>query len=298
MANNQDQIDYWNGPVGERWVKYQDDMDRAIGPFGDAALERLPLGAGARVLDVGCGAGASTVAIMARIAPSGTVVGVDVSRPLIARARERVSQRAVELGVTADFALGDAATYRAEMPFDALFSRFGVMFFEEPVRAFSNLRATLAPGGHLAFVCWRSLADNPWCGVPLAAARRIVPPPATGPDPRAPGPFAFAEPEYVSEILRQGGFDEIALTPFTTPVVLSTVGLDGAVDQALRLGPTSRLLIDQADEVVARVRDEVRRELTPLVEGREVRLLGGAWIVTARAPRSAEPPASPPEALP
>jgi SAM-dependent methyltransferase len=294
MADNRDQIEYWNGPAAERWVKDQEDLDRGLGPFGDAALERLRLAPGTRVLDVGCGAGTSTLAIMARIAPGGTVIGVDVSRPLIARARERVSKRAPELAVTAEFAVADAATYRAEVPFDALFSRFGVMFFDQPARAFENLRATLAPGGHLAFTCWRSLADNPWCAVPLAAARRVLPAPAVAPDPRAPGPFAFAEPDYVSAIVRQGGFDEIALTQFSTQVVLSTGGLEGAVDQTLRLGPTARLLADQPPEVVARVRAEITHELRPMLQGDEVRLLGGAWLVTARAPRAAAPSAPPP----
>jgi SAM-dependent methyltransferase len=293
MADNQEQVEYWNGPAAERWVKDQEDIDRGIGPFGDAALERLPLAPGARVLDVGCGTGASTLGIVARIAPGGTVVGVDVSRPLITRARERVSKRAAELAVTADFALADAATYRAEVPFDALFSRFGVMFFDQPARAFENLRSTLAPGGHLAFSCWRSLADNPWSAVPLAAARRVLPAPPVSPDPRAPGPFAFAESDYVSAILSQAGFDEIALTPFSAQVVLSLAGLQGAVDQALRIGPTARLLAGQADDVVARARAEIARELRPLVQRDEVRLLGAVWLVTARAPRSATTPTSP-----
>jgi SAM-dependent methyltransferase len=283
MAGNQEQIEYWNGAAGTRWVKYQEDFDRAIDAFGEAALARLPLAPGARVLDVGCGAGTSTLGIVLRVAPAGAVVAVDVSQPLLARARERVAARAAELGVAVDFVLADAATYRADEACDALFSRFGVMFFDQPARAFGNLREALTAGGKLAFVCWRAFADNPWVTVPLAAARRVLPAPSPWLDPRAPGPFAFAERDYVHELLAQAGFHDIALTPFDAPVILGTGGLQASVDQALRLGPTGRLIADQREEVVARVRDELTRALTPLLDGNSVSLPGAAWVVTARA---------------
>lgn len=284
MASNQDQVEYWNGPVGERWVKHQDDFDRAIGAFGAAALARLPLTPGARVLDVGCGGGTSTLDVIARVAPGGSVVGVDISRPLLARAAERLPKRAAELRVALELVIADAATYRPGTPFDALFSRFGVMFFDQPPRAFGNLRAALVPGARLAFVCWQALADNPWCAVPLSAARRVLPAPTAAADPRAPGPFAFAERSYVEDILTQAGFVEVVLEPFEAPVVLSTTGLGPAVEQALRLGPTGRAVADQPAEVVAKVRNELANTLAPRLEGDTVRLPGHAWLVTARAP--------------
>jgi SAM-dependent methyltransferase len=282
MTSNQGQIEYWNGPVGERWVQHQEDMDRAIGAFGDAALARLSVGPGARVLDVGCGAGTCTLDVIERIAPGGALVGVDVSRPLLDRARERLPGRAAELGVSLELVLADAASYRAARPFDALFSRFGVMFFDHPARAFHNLREALASGAQVAFVCWQALADNPWCAIPLAAARRVVPAPAQSPDPRAPGPFAFAERDYVHGILTQAGFLEVALVPFEAPVLLSTSGLTSAVEQALRLGPTGRVVADQPPEVVASVRNELTKALAPRLEGDTLQLLGRAWLVTAR----------------
>jgi SAM-dependent methyltransferase len=282
--NNQEQNEYWNGPAGQRWVAYQEDFDRVIGVFGEAALARLPLAPGARVLEVGCGSGTILLDLAQRIAPGGTLVGVDISRPLVERARERVPARAAELRVALEVLLGDAASYRAKSPFDILFSRFGVMFFDDPVAAFANLRGALAPEGHLGFVCWRALAENVWSSLPLRAARRVLPAPAQSPDPRAPGPFAFAERDYVHGILRQAGFSQIELAPFDAAVPLSTTGLEGAIEQALRIGPTSRLLADQPEEVVARVREEVRRELEPLIEGDRVDLTGAVWLVTARAP--------------
>lgn len=284
MSQNQDQIAYWNGPVGERWVKHQEDFDRAIGAFGDAALARLPLSAGARVLDVGCGAGSSTLGVIARIAPGGAVVAVDVSRPLLARAAERLPKPAAEMGVALELVIGDAATYRAGTPFDALFSRFGVMFFDRPALAFGNLRAALVPGAKLAFACWQALADNAWSAVPLAAARRVIPAPPQTTDARAPGPFAFAERAYVEDILTQAGFAAIAIEPFEAPVVLSTSGLAEAVEQALRFGPTGRIVADQPAEIVAQVRKELTATLAPYLEGDTLSLSGRAWLVTAQAP--------------
>jgi len=283
MTSNQAQIDYWNGPVGERWVTYQELLDRSIGAFGVAALERLPLAPGARVLDVGCGAGTCTLGVIDRIAPGGELVAVDVSQPLLRRAGERLPARGAERGVSVELVLADAATYRTHKPFDALFSRFGVMFFVEPVAAFENLREALAPDAPLAFACWQALADNPWCAITLSAARRVVPAPAESPDPRAPGPFAFADRDYVQGILTQAGFVEVALTPFEAPVVLSTTGLEAAVDQVLRVGPAARLYAEQTAEVAAKVRNELTRELAPRLDGDALSLPGRAWLVTARA---------------
>jgi SAM-dependent methyltransferase len=284
MDRNQEQIEFWNSPAAERWVKYQVDFDRAIGAFGNAALAALPLAAGARVLDVGCGTGSTTLQIVERVAPGGSVVGVDVSQLLLARARERVPERAAALRVGLDLKLADAATYRAPKPFDALFSRFGVMFFDQPVSAFANLRSALAPGGRIAFVCWRALAENPWTAVPLKAARRVVPPPVPAPDPRAPGPFAFAEQSYVQGIIADAGFGEIEIAAFDAPVLIGNSGLSDVVEQTLRLGPTGRVIVDQPADVKARVREEIARDIAPRMEDDALSLPGAAWLVTAHAP--------------
>src|SRR5262249_38336345 len=149
------------------------------------------------VLDVGCGCGDSTVDLARRVAPDGTVVGMDISAVMLERAR----QTAREQGVNARFEHADAQTHAfAPASFDVLFSRFGVMFFADPTAAFANLRSALRPGGKLAFVCWQSLAENPWMLVPLGAAFQIIPPPPM-PAPDAPGPFAFADQSRVRSIL-------------------------------------------------------------------------------------------------
>ena len=176
---NEAEITYWNSAGGRRWVERQQSQDIVLGPILQATLERAQLRQGERVVDIGCGTGASSIALAERAGPSGQVLGVDVSAPMLARAAERLPP-----GAPVKFVRADATTYRFESAaFDLLFSRFGVMFFAEPVRAFANLRTALKPSGRLAFACWRKFDENPWLQVPLRAALEHVPPlPRPGPE--------------------------------------------------------------------------------------------------------------------
>lgn len=277
-SDNQEQFEYWNGPGAERWVSYQAALDRALSAFGHAAIQRLAPRPGERILDIGCGSGATLLELAAAVESGGEVVGVDLSRPLLALARER----AASAGRKVTLLEADAAHHAFAPSFDALFSRFGVMFFADPVRAFQNLRRALVAPGRVAFVCWQALSDNSWSAVPLAAAYQAIgklPPP---PDPFAPGPLAFADPERVRSILTDAGFSEVELTSFRAPVLMSDVGIDAAVDFALRVGPVSRLYADLADSQREAVRREVRASLAPLLKGDTIELAGAAWIVSAR----------------
>ncbi len=252
-------------------------MDRALEAFGSAALDRLSPAAGESILDVGCGTGATLLQLFERVGPGGKVVGLDPSRPMLERARERTRHLP---GVSV--VEGDAATHSFAEPFQGLFSRFGVMFFADPAQAFTRLRGALVPEGRLAVVCWQSLEDNAWCHLPLIAARAVL---SGGPpvDPHAPGPFAFASPARVTGILRGAGFRRIELEAFRTPVALATDGLDGAVDFSCQLGPVARLLADQPDEVRAQVRQRIGEKLAPLLRDGRLELEGAAWLATARA---------------
>ncbi|HEY8142678.1 MAG TPA: class I SAM-dependent methyltransferase, partial [Kofleriaceae bacterium] len=198
------QQEYWNGQAAERWISDRERMDRSLESISTVVIERAAPRAGERVLDVGCGCGTTSLVIAGRVAPGGSVVGEDISAPMIETARGRAG------GAPVEFLVADAATHRFGSPFDLLFSRFGVMFFAEPVAAFTNLRAQLAPGGRMAFVCWRSLRDNPWAFAPLAAARDLLPP-MEPPDPHAPGPFAFADSDRLRGILTEAGFRDVAI---------------------------------------------------------------------------------------
>ncbi len=275
-AANADQIAYWNAKSGEIWARLQDVLDRQLQPLGEAAIAALAPRPGEQVLDIGCGCGQSTLALAEAVGPAGSVIGADVSRPMLDIARPRLARlpqaRLLEADVQSHGFPPDSL--------DAAFSRFGVMFFEDPTAAFANVRAALKPGGRLAFVCWRAMAENPWMTVPLQAGLQRLPPPAP-PTPGAPGPFAFADPERVRAILAGAGFAAIEIRPHDTAI--GGNDLDAAVRTAVRVGPLGMLLRDNPDVRPADVEDAIRQALTPHLRDGRVYLDSATWIVTARA---------------
>jgi SAM-dependent methyltransferase len=236
--------------------------------------------AGECVIDVGCGCGATTIDFGARVAPGGEVLGLDISAPMLERARERAPA-----GLPLCFALGDAASHEL-MPCwaDLVVSRFGVMFFADPARAFANLRQGLRPGGRLAFACWHTAKLNPWMTMPSLEASKHVPPlPEVGPE--DPGPFSFADEKRVRRILHEAGYDDIELKPheFDLDIALGR-GLDTAVVIALASGLTSRILDGQSEAVRAAAAADIRAVLAPYARGGSLRLGAAIWIVTAANP--------------
>ena len=200
MSGNEAQIEYWNGAVGEHWAAFQPVLDKALAAISDAALAFAAAKPGERVLDIGCGTGTTTYALAKAVGPGGSVTGVDISRPMLAAARAR--------GTGVNFREGDASVQLFHPTHDLVFSRFGVMFFDDPVAAFANIRKAVAPHGRLAFVCWRSVQENLWASVPIAAALPLLPPQEPA-DPLAPGPFAFADSERLKDILSKAGYRNV-----------------------------------------------------------------------------------------
>ncbi|PTB22429.1 SAM-dependent methyltransferase [Trinickia symbiotica] len=280
------QVADWNGQSGERWVANQARLDAMVAAFGHAAIEAAAPSKGERVLDVGCGAGASSLALAARVGPGGQVLGVDISEPLIGRARALAPPDTPVL-----FQVADVSS--AELPegaFDILFSRFGVMFFDDPTAAFAHMRRALRPGGRVAFVCWRGMAENDWVRLPMGAIKGILPPSAP-PAAEAPGPFSFGDRGRVSRILTAAGFTDIAIAPFDASVPFGEGGtrdaaIDDAVKMTLEVGPLSRALADQPDDIRARASAAVRAAFAGLPGERSVMIDGAAWIVMARNPAS------------
>lgn len=274
-AANADQIAYWNAQAGETWAAQQDKLDRQLEPLGEAAIAALAPKAGERLIDIGCGAGQTTLALAQRVGSGGSVLGVDISAPLLDVARRRAEGLA-----NVSFVEADAQTHPFE-PADGVFSRFGVMFFADPPAAFANIHKALKPGGRLAFVCWRPLAENEWMQAPMRAAlpHVAVTPPPPG-DPLAPGPFAFADPDRVRGILGGAGFSNVEIAP--QDFMIGGNPLDESVALAMKVGPLGALLRenpDQRDAVIDAVREAMSAHLGP--DG--VRLPGAVWIVTATA---------------
>ncbi len=279
---NAGQVAYWNETKGPGWVAAQARIDGQVAPFGLLAMERANIVEGERVLDVGCGTGQSTLQLAERVGRKGAVTGIDVSAPMLAHAAERARVQRVK---NVSFLCADAQIHRFEPPpFDLLYSRFGTTFFADPRAAFVNLRAALAPGGHLAFVCWQELAKNPWMLEPLAAARRHVELPAP-PEPGAPGPFGFDDPDRVRGILEAAGFEQVTLESVERPLWIGGGGsLGAAVTFLLEVGPAAAALREAGTEkrkaVAAAVREAIRDRATPS----GVAMDSAVWIVTAQNP--------------
>jgi SAM-dependent methyltransferase len=277
VTANKAQIDYWNGPTGEEWAKHNNETDRSLTQAAEAALKLAAARPGERVLDIGCGAGATSLALAEKVGPDGQVTGVDVSRPLLALARSRIQTGNIEF-IETDAALH---TFRAEH--DLIFSLFGVMFFVDPVAAFANIRKAAAPGGRLAFVCWRSVEENEWAWLPYAAAKPILP--VQKPvHPHAPGPFALADGSRLRDILSAAGFSEIGIEKFDGMMDLGNTPQQASFQVTQLMGPLSRALRIADDAVRAKVRDTVSEALAQLQTGTEAIRLGMAcWLVQAKA---------------
>jgi SAM-dependent methyltransferase len=277
-AGNAGQIDYWNATAGQTWVEFQAQLDRQLEPLGEAGMQVLAPAPGERILDIGCGCGHTSFALSARVGLKGAVLGVDISEPMLAVASRRLPAPGAQEPA---FRLADAQTDDlGEAAFDGAFSRFGVMFFSDPVAAFGNIRRALKPGGRLAFVCWRPLAENPWMFVPLDAARALLPPLPPS-DPTAPGPFAFADTNRVRAILSEAGFGAITITPFDARI--GSGGLEETLAISRRVGPLGAALRenpDHAEAVLGVVREALAAYLSPL----GVLMPAAVWIVSAAAP--------------
>lgn len=271
----------WAGEMGARWLASLDRFEGMIAPIGAALLARADYQPGERVLDLGCGGGATTLAIAERVGPAGAALGLDVAPMLVERAR----QRAAGAGSTARFVCADAATAKLDTPpFDRLFSRFGSMFFEAPVAAFQNLKAMLKPGARIDLAVWAAPRDNLWMMEVMGVVRRHVDiPPAV---PRAPGPFAFEDLAYLEEILTSAGFTGMDVTAYEglQPVGGPGASPTAAVDFVLASMAVGRVL----DEAGSAIREAARADLIALfaqrhVEGEGVMLGAKAWLVSAVA---------------
>ena len=246
---HQEQLAYWNSSGGERWVAAQEHTDTMLAPVSKALLDRANLKPGMAVLDIGCGCGAASLEAAGRVGRAGRVLGMDVSRDMLDRAKARLAARGKAGGSTpVEFVLADASGYPFTPFADIAISRFGVMFFGDPAQAFANIAKAIVPGGRLVFACWRGVQENPWMQVPLHAVYDAGIPRMPRPGPEDPGPFSFADPERVTRILTEAGFSAISPIPadFSFDIAAGG-GLNAATHQAMTIGATHAALRDQPE---------------------------------------------------
>ena len=274
MTGNQEQIEYWNGAVGERWVRLQETIDAGLADISDALLTFAAAKAGEHVVDIGCGCGTAALALEKS---AGAVTGLDISKPMLALARSRAKAANANI----QFLEADASAHPFKPEFDLAFSRFGVMFFADLLAAFANIRKGLKQHGRLAFFCWRSPHENLWASAPFAAARDLLPPQAPM-DPLAPGPFAFADAGRMRNILDEAGFSDIRIKPLDTTMNMGATAEDAAA-QSLNIGPLARAAAEIDESTRAKIRAVVVHALAKFMTRDGVRPPAACWLVGASA---------------
>lgn len=275
-----EQATLWNGLGGRAWVEAQEVLDQIFKPFEDLLVKAVSSGPGGRVLDVGCGTGNTTLAVARLLGAKGRCIGIDVSEPMIAAARARAERESSP----ASFIRANAQIHAFEPEsFDMIISRFGVMFFDNFVRAFANLRRAAKEAAELRLIAWRSAAENPFMTTAERAAAPLLPNlPARRPD--APGQFAFADRRRVHSILEESGWADIDIRPID---ITCTLPEEKLVPYLSRVGPAGRCLQELDDRTRTRIMETVRAAFDPYVHGTEVRFTAACWMAGALAPPAA-----------
>jgi SAM-dependent methyltransferase len=255
---NEEMIRLWNEVNGPRWLGIRAEVAAAIAPFGAAAMDALGPSAGARVLDVGCGCGETTLELAARVGSAGAVVGIDVCAPFIEVARAEAAGHA-----NVAYLLADAQSHAFAEPFDAVFSRFGIMFFDDPPAAFARLHAALRPGGRLGAVVWGPIEANEWVSAGLDVVRGHLEVPAPPP---GPGPFALADRSALTALLERAGFSAVRVAPLDLPFRAGATATEAAV-MLVRVGLAARAIQAAGDEG-ERLRPRIEAEIADRLRGR------------------------------
>jgi SAM-dependent methyltransferase len=274
---NAAQLEYWNGAAGDRWAAMWQLLDHVEAPITQAVLALAAARPGERVVDIGCGAASTTLALHDQVGDRGSVLGVDISGPMLEVARAR----ARDAGARITFVEADAATYPLQPEHDLVFSRFGVMFFAAPEAAFANLRRGLAPGGRLAFCCWCAPSDNAWITAQLPAVRPLLPDDFALPSVGAPGPFALADPDRIRAILDASGWRDIVIARHDHTMRFGATP-EEAARGSLLIGPIARAVAGLSDAARAELLGPLAQALAPFATAGGVMVPAASWLVTAR----------------
>ena len=281
MADKDEQAKLWNGPAGRAWIELQELIEQTYKPIEDLLTDVVSAGAPRRVLDVGCGPGSTTLAVARRLGSRVECTGADISEPMIAAARSRGDRERLPVR----FICANVQDHPFEpASFDTIMSRFGVMFFDDPVQAFANLRRAVRDGGELHVITWRSPEENPFMTTAERAAAPVLPNlPARVPN--APGQFALADARRVSTILAESGWTDVDIEPSDVECTFPASELRRYVT---RFGPVGRALDEVDDGLRARVADTIRPAFDAYIHGADVRFTAACWLVSATAPAPAD----------
>ena len=275
---NEEQTAYWNEEAGPKWVQFQEKLDHQMQWIADKLLEVAAVCPGERVLDIGCGCGATTLALAEGVGAEGRVTGADFSEPMLDHARGR----AAKVGLSnVDFIRCDVQTHAFEGGvYDATVSKFGVMFFEDPVTAFTNMRAALKPKGRLSFLCWRPAMENEATRIIQAALAKHIELPK--PEPDAPGQFSLADPHRVRRILGDAGYTNIRMDPYDNQSIFGGGGdIEETLEYLFTIGPVQSLTKDLDDEKCDHIRETLRDVLGEYMTPEGVKMNAAIWIVRA-----------------
>lgn len=276
-ADNAEQGGAWNGDDGRYWVQHRERQEARYRRLTPHLMAAAGIQADSRVLDIGCGSGGTSLEA-ARAAAEGAVLGVDVSAPMLAEARKQAAGSGLP---QVTFERGDAQVHLFEDgAFDIAISRFGVMFFADPEAAFANIARALRPGGQLAFLCWRSVRDNPYLTVPMGAIAPYVQLPELE-APGAPGPFSLVDTDRIEKLLDSAGFDEITISAVDEPMWMGT-DPDDVVAYQLGIPASRAMLAEASAEARAKTETALRNALAEHQGPDGVTLGSAAWLVTAR----------------
>ncbi len=276
---NEEMIQYWNKQGGPRWMAALSRLDAQIAHLAAGLLSEVERGEA--VLDVGCGCALTTLDLAERVGPTGHVVGIDIARPMLELAKKTAQERGAE---NVEFVTADAQTHALpEQTFDRVFSRFGVMFFDDPVAAFSNIRQSMRRGARLGLLCWQNKEKNDWMRVPFQAIASVIEvPPAPAAD--APGPFSLGDRDRLHSLLAAAGFESIDIESQVSPVTIGGApGIDSAVEHTRSMGMISSLLAKADPAVVPRVEAALRCAYEPYDTPEGVKLGSASWLVRATA---------------
>lgn len=277
---NVEQAEHW-ASMAPTWIELEDHLEKTAGDPGRRAMDELDLRPGHRVLDLGCGTGPTTVELARRVDPDGSVLGVDLTAEMLVRARQRADHEGVS---NVRFEHADVQTHDLGTDaYDRAFSRFGVMFYADPVAAFSNIHKALKSGGALGFVCWQAVMANEWMLVPGMAVASVTGAPPAMPEPGQPGPFSLCDAERVRQVLGSAGFSDVEVTPHNDVISAPESELLDYAGTALRMGAARDALEDADERTVAQAFDSVATALRDKVHDSRLRLTRGTFVVTARA---------------